>query len=129
MTREKMAKLVLDLKKVKNILGYGWQKEICEKAIKVISETHDRKPMTKDEINLFVSKSGITITPQDCGFIVSMVEKYHGIEELFFGKEISNNEVKKTTHAERKTNTYGNDDDYVDYKNLIHFGVDVGGND
>lgn len=126
MSREKMVKLVEGLKKVKNILGYGWQKEICEKAIKLISETHDRKPMTKEQIGMLIGKSGISITPQDCGFIVSMVEKYHGIEDLGFGKELSNNLPKKPIHAERKTNTYVNDDDYIDYKDL---GIDIGGND
>lgn len=126
MTREKMVKLVEGLKRVKNILGYGWQKEICEKAIKLITEMHDKKPMTKEQIGMLIGKSGINITPQDCGFIVSMVEKYHGIEDLGFGKELSNSLPKKPTHAERKTNTYVNDDDYIDYKDL---GIDIGGND
>jgi hypothetical protein len=126
MTRENMVKVIEELKRIKNILGYGRQKVFCEKAIKLITEMHDKKPMTKEQINLFISKSGITITPQDCGFIVSMVEKYHGIEDLSFSKELSNNLPKKPTHAERKTNTYGNDDDYLDYKDL---GIDIRGND
>ena len=126
MPREKLVKLVEDLRWLKRILVYRKQVEVCDKAIKVISEAHDKKPMTKEQISMLIGKSGINITPQDCGFIVSMVEKYHGIEDLGFGKELSNNLPKKPIHAERKTNTYVNDDDYIDYKDL---GINIGGND